>query len=91
MHKSKTRYQSNFKDVPCSGLQSGSIIGVFLSEEEFCAPIFSEIESGSQIVFTSKVISVPILNEEDKLMFTIQIETETDFGQKKILVQNILN
>jgi len=28
------------------------------------------------------VLSVPILNEEDKLMFTLQIETDNEFEAK---------
>lgn len=46
-------------------------MGVFMDEKDYCAPVYASIEEGSKLHFSNKVISVPILNDEDKLMFTI--------------------
>jgi len=68
----------NFKSVPCHGVPSGSITGVFRAEEEFCAPCFGELEKGRKYVFSPKVISVPVIDDEDKLLFTVQIECDPE-------------
>ena len=60
-----------FKDVPCEGVPSNQIMGVFLEESDFCAPAFMDLEQAHQRIFNQKVISVPEFNEQEKLMFTL--------------------
>lgn len=44
--------KQHYKDVPCEGVQSGTIMGIFNDENEFCAPAYGNLEKGSQIIFT---------------------------------------
>jgi hypothetical protein len=46
-------------------------MGVYAIESEYCAPTYGDVEEGSKVFFSNKIISVPVLNDEDKLMFTI--------------------
>jgi hypothetical protein len=46
-------------------------MGIYIEEKDFCAPVFAGIEDGSKVFFSNKIISVPMINDEDKLMFTI--------------------
>lgn len=54
---------------------------MYENEDEFCAPIYNDIEAAQKLLFTSKVISVPVKTSGDQLIFTLQIETdyEIDF------------
>lgn len=36
-----------YKDVPCEGVQSGTIMGIYADENEFCAPAYQNLEKGS--------------------------------------------
>lgn len=67
-----------YKDVPIEGIQSGQIMGVFLEEPDFCAPCFRHLSQASQRHFTNKLISIPVSNEEDRVMFTLQIEADLE-------------
>jgi len=86
----KTKSKANTRDIPCEGIQNGTIMGVFDKEEEFCAPFFSEIQEGMKPFNTQRLISVPYKNEQDQLMFTMQIECDavidavTNVLQKKL-------
>lgn len=48
--------------MPCDGPQNDVIIAVFRSVDEFCDPVYKDIISGSNLVFTNKIISVPVIN-----------------------------
>ena len=61
--RGKTR--ANFKDVPCEGVQSGSVLAVFEFDDEFCAPVYTSLDGASKMIFSPTVISVPIKGETD--------------------------
>jgi hypothetical protein len=62
----------NMREMPCSGVQSGVMIGISRTPEEFCAPVFSDVETGHKLVFNSRVISVPIIMPEtESLIMTL--------------------
>jgi hypothetical protein len=45
-------HKRNYKDVPCDGVPKGSIMGIYLNEDDFCAPAFMDLEKAHQFVFT---------------------------------------
>lgn len=74
--------KGKYKDVPLEGITNGQVIGLYLEEPDFCAPCYRNLEQASQRQFSNKMISIPVSNQEDRVMFTLQIEADLDKPNK---------
>lgn len=46
-------------------------MAIFDSDQEFCAPIYSDLHDAAEIYNSIDVISIPNFSEEGQLLFTI--------------------
>lgn len=58
------------------------MLGVFQNEQEYCAPHYADLETAKQLICTNTRISIPVYNDEDMLMLTLQIECEYNVGEQ---------
>jgi hypothetical protein len=57
----------------CDGTLDGTMAGVFLADESACKPHFQNAQVGAKAVLTSKLLAVPV-SEDDRLLFVVQLE-----------------
>lgn len=67
----KRARKSNCKDVPCEGVEMNMIVAVYQDEAEMCTPHFHDLERAMQPVSNSKLISIPIKDENLSLVFVM--------------------
>jgi len=48
-----------------------SLMAIFDSDQEFCAPIYSDLQDAAKVHNSIEVISIPNFSEEGQLLFTI--------------------
>lgn len=80
----KGQKQTNhWKQVGLEETDSGTMYAVFEEERDYCAALFREYKDGLKLHFNQKQISIPIVRDEDHLMFTLQIETDLEVGKRQ--------
>lgn len=75
MLKGQKKMARHYKPFSIEDTPSGVVHAVFDQDCEQCTPYFRDYKTGSTLLFTQKVISIPVV-ENDVLYFTLQIETD---------------
>lgn len=69
------------RQLPCPGFTNGNIIAIFDKQEDFCSPVFKTSDTAGDSIFNSRVIYLPILSQQQKLLFAFQVELNPDYGK----------
>ena len=56
-------------------LDSNTMVGVYLSEEEYGAPVFQTENQAQKLMLTPYTINIPIFNKDKRFLFIVQALT----------------
>jgi hypothetical protein len=71
--KAKANFSRNYKLM---AVDNSPVLGVYLDEHEYAAPIFSKLSDCNYAMLTPRNITIPIFNDENALQFIVQVTQE---------------